>query len=116
MGFSNYPPGARTDPNAPYNERPLEDYLPVVCEECDFRAETVAQLQDHEHSEDSFRQPDDDPYGTRCVVYNPPDDVYDDHSMPFCDEHERDDLVAQLKVIDEELTPDNPRYRWEEIE
>lgn len=50
----NYPPGARNDPRAPYNQPDWNDVLPLWCEKCDFKAETFEELQNHKHRKEAF--------------------------------------------------------------
>lgn len=52
FGWS-YPPGAATDPNAPYNQTPA-DALPVWCEVCGFKAETMAEVEEHDQPMGNF--------------------------------------------------------------
>ena len=79
----NYPPGTGPgDPNAPWNAPDPADLLPLDCEECGFRAETLQEMEDHEHAADAFTRPEPEPSRTW-------DDVKED---PTPSEAERYDL------------------------
>ena len=72
----NYPPGTGPgDPNAPWNQPGIDELLPLVCERCGFYAETVDELDEHEHNDDNFRQPMPDPEPEEHPEYEPPPEI-----------------------------------------
>lgn len=94
---SNLPPGVReSDPAAPWNQRDPEDYLPLVCDECGFRAETLEELDKHEHPRDVFSKPSRNGHDY-CMVCSPPPDAHQrarhgGDALVFCDDHDESDF------------------------
>jgi hypothetical protein len=82
--MNNYPPGASSDPRAPYNQPPIEEYFPVYCQECGERAETMDEVAAHEHADDQFSQKPPDYEPPTCGVCG----SYIAEAGEFCNECE----------------------------
>lgn len=91
------PPGAANDPNAPWNRPDPKNLLPLRCE-CGFVANTLDDLDGHEHPDDWFVRCDDGREEPEpCAVCNPIDGCRKPGygpgmSLRFCDDHCEDDL------------------------
>lgn len=120
------PPGAASDPAAPWNQPDPEDYLPLICghegedgEVCGFQADALADLDDHEHPEDCFQPPE--PEGPPpCMVCNPPHDAHQRvrsgkaSALVFCDHHDREDWKQKREAADGRDDPDAIADRYSE--
>lgn len=93
--MGGYPPGTGPgDPNAPWNAPDYEDLLPLVCDTCGFYAETLDDLDEHEHPEEEFRPPEPDPepepeFPPEGV--EPPEEVVEDPGPPMVPPEALDD-------------------------
>lgn len=96
----NLPPGVSiSDPNAPWNQPDPTDYLPLYCNECDYKATDLVDLQEHEHPEECFEQK---PQGfepvQECLVCNPPDvKPRDPRNGPYCSDHDHEAYQEMLR-------------------
>lgn len=118
--MGNLPPGvSESDPEAPWNQPDYEDLLPLDCTECGFRAETLDELDGHEHDAEDFERtaPKPDP---RCMVCNPPADAHrrakaasdgNESALVFCDDHDVTDYKAHTITADEHRPDPADRYR-----
>lgn len=114
---SNLPPGAATDPNAPWNQPDPEDYFPMWCEECGFKADSPEQMTDHEHPDDYFvrNDPQRGQVEQKCAVCNPPVNLRGmmktGQSLPYCDSHDEDDFQEKLRYEEKQMEEEHEQRR-----
>jgi hypothetical protein len=109
---NNLPPGASSDPRAPYNQEDLSKYFPVKCTECgDFIADTPEEMHRHEHAKEKFKRvgPEEAP---PCLVCNPPSGKQRSPSDgPYCDSHTTEDYKRKVQGEMERRQEESPVLR-----
>lgn len=91
--------GRRDEPPDPLDP---EDLLPAVCE-CGFEAETLDQMDDHEHPRYWFMMGDDGEPEGECWVCGAPAPKAGRPDVPeFCDDHDMDDYLEMQQALERE--------------
>lgn len=86
--------GRRREPPEPVDP---EDLLPAVCE-CGFEAETLDEMDDHEHPRYWFMMGNNEPEG-ECWVCGAPAPREERPDVPeFCDDHDINDYLEMQRA------------------
>lgn len=92
-----------------------EDLLPAVCE-CGFEAESVDEMEGHDHPVYWFMMDDDSEPEGECWCCGAPAPKGDSPDVPeFCDDHDVDDYVEMQQAVEGDRG-DAMRFKEEHVE